>query len=307
MIEGYDASIADFPFVVSLVCSDADLTTYVRQKKLESFFTRFLPGAYDADSSEPADEESLDWANLESPRAKNRTINNNSQCGGSIVSSWYVITAAHCLNDVDDPRRHCVISAGSSLLLLGSYHAVHNWAAYNMYSNTGPDLAVVRLVNPIIMDGVTKKAIRLFGPGEESKPGAIAKVAGWGRVSFEGHISRQLQSLDLKIISKKVCADYFMTPSRLSTYQFSQYINFIRLLAQMLLPSIRVEPGEICAVSFDEKKLFQGVCKGDSGGPLVIDGKLAGVISYTNRNCTAPNVFTEVAYLRKWIDKHIRI
>ena len=50
---------------------------------------------------------------------------------------------------------------------------------------------------------------------------------------------------------------------------------------------------------------------GDSGGPLVVDGKLAGVLSWsgTDRNQENPDVFMKVSHplYRRWIIANIRI
>ena len=44
--------------------------------------------------------------------------------------------------------------------------------------------------------------------------------------------------------------------------------------------------------------------QGDSGGPLICDGMVAGVTSYSSKNCLIlPSVYTRVSSYHSWIQK----
>ena len=48
--------------------------------------------------------------------------------------------------------------------------------------------------------------------------------------------------------------------------------------------------------------------QGDSGGPLICrGGKISGIVSYGPSECgTAPGIYTNVGFYRKWILKNMK-
>lgn len=220
-------------------------------------------------------------------------------CGGSIITPYNILTAAHCIENSDDPSWYRV-RAGSSLLQKhGTIYKVSNWTRHEKFrvdnhSNTEYDIAVLKLMEPIEFDNKTKMPVDMFEFNEESKPGSIAKVAGWGQISFTGEFSEHLRSGELKLVDKKNCSEAYRD---IDGFQ----------------------DGEICAVSSDVNKV-QSLCGRDSGNPLIINGRLAGIHVHSE-SCPEhslgsenfvyvpskyPDVFTEVAYFRKWIDHLIK-
>jgi secreted trypsin-like serine protease len=75
-------------------------------------------------------------------------IDNELWCGGSIVSKYSVLTAAHCVLNAEKPL---VVHAGSSLWKKGgSYHHVKTYYTYGTAPNT--DLSVLRVIQPFVFD-----------------------------------------------------------------------------------------------------------------------------------------------------------
>lgn len=201
-------------------------------------------------------------------------------CGGAIISAHHILTAAHCFDNSKNPYLY-VVRVGSSLreddgILL----QVRDFAIHDGYNNDINDLAIVLLKDPIEFDNVTKSSIAMFDFKEESVSGSIATLAGWGRLGWNATKSKQLHRIKFNIINKRTC-------------------NNIRVEA-----GDGIHEGEICASDFTGS---QSACFGDSGGPLVIKGRLAGIATEASGCSTwpAPNVFSEVAYYRKWIDGKI--
>lgn len=215
-------------------------------------------------------------------------------CGGSIISSFHILTAAHCVDNflfsikikLQPSYR---VRAGSSLRGEGGtlhrvaesiIHEESYWKS-GVYVN---DIAVLRLENPIYFDYITKRPIKMFQSGQECKARAIAMAAGWGRLTYAGDFPKQMHCLVLKVVDKKNCSESFKAIGGL-------------------------EAGEICAKFVNDKK-YKSACHGDSGGPLVINGKLAGIMAHVGIGCTTlkhPNVFTEIAHYRDWIDQNLLI
>lgn len=206
-------------------------------------------------------------------------------CSGAIISPYAIITAAHCLKFDQDPSQYRV-RAGSSLRQQGgSVHGVWNFTKHGDYKTVNNvqlnDLALLWLSDPIEFDNRTTRSISLFDSGEISENGTIAFAAGWGWWKI-GVLPSQLQSIESKIIDTNTCDDIF-------------YNGRYNLKAK----------GLICALNLER---HQSTCRGDSGGPQVINGRVAGIISFGDTGCKGwplPNVFTEVAYFREWIDKEV--
>lgn len=225
-------------------------------------------------------------------------------CGGSLVTPYIVLTAAHCLFDTDPdcpapPPAPCVDAPGGDgtraldandvdvivgrTTLSGSGGSEQNAFNGGVYINDAydpatavGDLGYLTLENPITtqprVDIVDRNDLRSW------RVGAPTRVSGYGRTA-EGASSGSdtLRFATVPIISDTACADPLVYGS--SFFRFAQ----------------------ICA-GF----LAGGVdsCQGDSGGPLQTAAgtasgvtRLVGVVSFGS-GCAQPNkpgVYTRVA------------
>ncbi|XP_058808150.1 trypsin-1-like [Phymastichus coffea] len=203
-------------------------------------------------------------------------------CGGSIIDKNYVVTACHCVDDL--LARDIIVRVGSSKIDQGgSIHQVMEVIRkedcyVNSYGNPTNDIALLRLKEHIHFDD-TRQPIDLFKQGEVSAPGNMSVITGWGDTG-KG-ISTQLQTVTVPIIDKKLCNN-----------AYKRYGG--------------VPAGEICAGYYGIGG--KDTCIGDSGGPLTINGRLAGITSWGLGCAEAdfPGVYTEIAYYRDWIKKHIQ-
>ncbi len=94
---------------------------------------------------EPAGTATWGWA-------VSLSINDNYLCGGSIISSWWIITAAHCLYQMEDLP--VIVYAGSNEFWYGSQDLIVSQAIIHPdYNDTTyvNDIALLELSDPLNM------------------------------------------------------------------------------------------------------------------------------------------------------------
>ncbi|XP_018431933.1 PREDICTED: ovochymase-1 [Nanorana parkeri] len=186
-------------------------------------------------------------------------------CGGSIVGTTEVVTAAHCVYFLSSQVRHLTVVAGEydrtavdaeQQNISVSSIKVH--PKYRLDGSMSYDVALIYLSQPITM-GSEVQPICLPQLGEKVDIGTLCVSSGWGRVGENVELSDVLQVVTLPILDTKICGS---------------------VLDSMGLPALR--DSMLCAGFPDGGK---DACQGDSGGPLVCQRRsgtwfLAGTTSW---------------------------
>lgn len=217
-------------------------------------------------------------------------------CGGALVSSRYVVTAAHCvvsgsrsqnlpprifqirlgdhdLNKEDD------LPSGTTKDVKVSKITRHTDFDPKTYKN---DIAILQLEEDVSFSEYIAPVCLPYNAVYGTLARETAVVTGWGYTKYEGKGSDVLKEANIRVWSEAECKEAFKKEVAIT----SEYL---------------------CAGDGDGKT---DSCQGDSGGPLVYEDGikyyLVGVVSFGKKCATPgyPGAYTRVTKYLQWLNDH---
>ncbi|XP_077051764.1 transmembrane protease serine 2 [Siphateles boraxobius] len=207
-------------------------------------------------------------------------------CGGSVITPSWIVTAAHCVQEISNARDWTVYAGYLTRREMQS--AVGNSVGRIVKHNFDPrtnenDIALMKLNSPLTIT-TNVRPVCLPSKGMYFSAPRESYVTGWGALYSGGSPSEILQEAKIWLIDRTTCN------------------------------SRQVYNGQITDTMICAGKLEGGVdsCQGDSGGPLVVKENslwwLVGDTSWGDgcafRN--KPGVYGNVTYFLDWIYEQMR-
>lgn len=250
------------------------------------------------------------------------TGNKSPECGATLISDKFVLTAAHCVLEMGKKplkKERLSIRLGEFDLRKQSDgeidFSIENIIPYPHFQvkTFKNDIALLELNKRVTFSSSIAPACLPYDDAKlaNQMPGAVdnqtAWVLGFGQTSYNGRTSDQLKQADLKIFPHLKCKQAFKHLVRLTR-------EYVCASSQFNLDN----EGDVAGAEETRSGKMKDSCQGDSGGPLMMlptsnstirpqRWYIYGIVSFGYR-CASPGfpgVYTRVNRYLSWIETNV--
>ncbi|KAJ8668401.1 hypothetical protein QAD02_010064 [Eretmocerus hayati] len=225
-------------------------------------------------------------------------------CGGAIISPDVVLTTAWCIRKDTFLDLFDVKVGNSDINFRGIWHRVAKVIKHGDYGRLPlqegdskvyqkvNDIALLKLEKPIKIDNQTTQAIELFNKRDAIHHHESGFLSGWGE--YLTTVNRSIRNpRGTGTITRKEAVT-----------RYPANLKYIELDIGSAHQCSNIHPSADLNGQFCTYTLGRVPCEGDFGSPLVVDGKVAGLASWTSGKCDGDSnvaYFTDVAKFDEWI------
>ncbi|KAF2903165.1 hypothetical protein ILUMI_03023 [Ignelater luminosus] len=199
------------------------------------------------------------------------------QCGGSIISSYWVVSAAHCVELMENSQvevKYINIISNNKEWRKGRKHKIAKMIMNKYYNKhiLSNDSSLIKVIEPFTLKN--EVPIAVAASDYEYIVNITATVIGWGHNETDSKvIQNTLFAVDVVIFSQTYCTKLYGLGA--------------------------VTSDMFCAGAYEGGK---DACQFDSGGPIVKNNILIGIISWGGDcgNKTQPGVYGKLSYFIRW-------
>merc|ERR1711923_679951 len=159
-------------------------------------------------------------------------------CGGSLISSDWVVTAAHCCDGQSASRLGVAVGAHNlytddadqeniQVSRVVMHESYDDWKVEN-------DICLLQLESSATM-GSHVGTISLPSQNEEYESGTMCTVTGWGTTSEGGSLARVLQKVSVPVVSDEDCRDAYGSSQIADSMMCAGFDRGGRTLARVIL------------------------------------------------------------------------